>query len=70
MADDLTNAKFGDFPINRRKRFVGADTKWIILEEMIFKPKEFFDELQVEKAGGLYRAKPTNKGKKRKLGAW
>lgn len=49
--------------MNRRKRFVGADTKWIILEEMIFKPKGFFDELQVEKAEGLYRAKPTNKGR-------
>ena len=42
LADDLTNEKFDSFPMDHRKHFVGGGTKWIILEEMIYKSKEFF----------------------------
>ena len=70
LADDLTNEKFDSFPSHLRKRFIGGDTEWIILEEMIYKSKEFFEELRAEKEAGLKRDKPAKKGKKRKLECW
>jgi len=66
----LTNEKFDSFPSHLRKRFIGGDTEWIILEEMIYKSKEFFEELRAEKEAGLKRDKTAKKGKKRKLECW
>ena len=70
LADDLTNEKFDSFPSHLRKHFIGGDTEWIILEEMIYRSKEFFEELRLEKEAGRQRNKPTKVGKKRKLECW
>ena len=70
LADDLTNEKFDAFPSERRRRFIGGDEQWIILEEMIYKSKEFFEELRLEKEEARSRPKPPKLGKKRKLEVW
>ncbi len=33
LADNLTNENFDSFPMDRRKRSIGGDTEWIILED-------------------------------------
>ena len=70
LADDLTNEKFDHFPAGCRKRWIGGDTKWLVLDRMIFKSREFFEELQSEKLGAKTRTVTSVKGKKRKLGVW
>ena len=70
LADDLTNEKFDHFPAEKRKRWIGGDTQWIALDRLVFKSREFFEELQVEKAAGRERTKPAKVGKKRKLECW
>ena len=70
LADDLTNEKVDHFPMNCRMRWIGGDTKWIALERMIYKSREFFDELQLEKLEARERQPTSGKVKKRKLGVW
>ena len=70
LADDLTNEKFDAVPSNLRRRFLGGDEQWIILEEMVYKSKEFFEELRVEKEEYKKRPKQPKLGKKRKLEVW
>ena len=57
-------------PSNLRRRFLGGDEQWIILEEMVYKSKEFFEELRVEKEESKKRPKQPKLGKKRKLEVW
>ena len=70
LADDLTNEKFDAFPSNLRRRFLGGNEQWIILEEMVYKSKEFFEELRVEKEESKSRPKQPKLGRKRKLEVW
>ena len=58
LADDLTNEDFTKFPMDRRVKGVGGDTKWYVLDQLMSKSNEFFSELQ--------KAKLEIKGVKRK----
>ena len=53
-----------------RIRWIGGDTKWLVLDRMIFKSREFFEELQSEKIEAKNRRSSGVKNKKRKLGVW
>lgn len=70
LADDLTNEKFDHFPAGCRVRWIGGDAKWLVLDRMIFKSREFFEELQSEKIEAKNRRSSGVKNKKRKLGVW
>ena len=70
LADDLTNEKFDHFPGELRRRWIGGDTKWVVLERMVFKPKEFYEDLKFERMEARDRQATGGKGKKRKLGVW
>ena len=70
LADDLTNEKFDHFPGELRRRWIGGDTKWVVLERMIFKSKEFYEDLKLERMEARDRQATGGKGKKRKLGVW
>ena len=70
LADDLTNEKFHHFPAGCRIRWIGGDTKFMNLDRMIFKSREFFEELQSAKIEAKNRRSTSVKNKKRKLGVW
>ena len=70
MADDLTNEKFDHFPMELRRRWIGGDTKWVVLDRMIFKSREFYEDLKLERMEARDRRATGKKGKKRKLGVW
>ena len=70
LADDLTNEKFDSFPERKRVKAIGGDTKWLVLERLMAKATEFFQELQKEKSEAKERPMVKTKGKKRKLEAW
>ena len=70
LADDLTNEKFDHFPGELRRRWIGGDTKWVVLDRMIFKSREFYEDLKLERMEARDRRATGEKGKKRKLGVW
>ena len=70
LADDLTNEKFDHFPGELRRRWIGGDTKWLVLEKMIFKSRDFYEDLKRERLEARGRQSTAVKGKKRKLGVW
>ena len=70
LADDLTNEKFDSFPEGKRIKAIGGDTKWLVLERLMVKATDFFQELQKEKSEAKQRPALKKKGKKRKLEVW
>ncbi|CAL1156421.1 unnamed protein product [Cladocopium goreaui] len=67
LADDLTNQVFTKFPLDCRVQFVGGDTKWIVLEKLMEKAKEFHLELATEKKRKVSEPAKERKVKKQKL---
>eukprot|EP00435_Cladocopium_sp_Y103_P039700 s436_g10.t1 len=62
LADDLTNQKYDQFPKERRVQFVGGDTRWLVLSNLMHKANEFHEELAKERK----RKAPEPAGKSRK----
>ena len=67
LADDLTNQVFTKFPMDCRVQFVGGDTKWLVLSELMEKANEFHMELAAEKKRKVAEPVKTRKAKKQKL---
>ena len=67
LADDLTNEVFMKFPLHCRVQFLGGDTKWIVLEKLLEKTKEFHLELATEKKRKVSEPAKERKVKKQKL---
>ena len=67
LADDLTNQVFTKFPMDCRVQFVGGDTKWLVLSELMEKANEFHMELAAEKKRKVAELVKTRKAKKQKL---
>ena len=67
LAGDLTNEVFMKFPLHCRVQFLGGDTKWIVLEKLLEKTKEFHLELATEKKRKVSEPAKERKVKKQKL---
>ena len=74
LADDLTNEKFDHFPMELRVKFVGGDTKWLVLDSLLKKAQEFHEELAKERKRKISVSTPKSvqKGanKKRRIEPW
>ena len=67
LADDLTNQVFTKFPMGCRVQFVGGDTEWLVLSELMEKANEFHLELATEKKRKVAEPAKARKVKKQKL---
>ena len=74
LADDLTNEKFDNFPMELRVKFVGGDTKWLVLDSLLKKAQEFHEELAKERKRKISVSTPKSvqKGasKRRRIEPW
>ena len=70
LADDLTNQKFECFPAERRIKFVGGDTKWLVLDRLMHKAQEFHEELKREKKRKPLAPNPKRTSKRRRIEPW
>ena len=70
LADDLTNQKFDSFPSDKRIQFVGGDTKLLVLDSLMHKAQEFYEELAREKKREISNPKPKGANKKKKIDPW
>ena len=70
LADDLTNQKFDSFPGDRRVKFVGGDTRWLVLDHLMHKAQEFHEELTREKKRKISEPNPKGVNKKKKIEPW
>ena len=70
LADDLTNQKFDSFPSDKGIQFVGGDTKLLVLDSLMHKAQEFYEELAREKKRKISNPKPKGANKKKKIDPW
>ena len=74
LADDLTNEEFAKFDSLRRIRVTRDNCKWVVLDKLLPRSKELYDEIQnFKKEQSLKKRKDEEKrrGPKRKFfGRW
>ena len=51
-------------------KFVGGDTRWLVLDHLMHKAQEFHEELTKEKKRKISEPNPKGVNKKKKIEPW